>query len=227
MAKGRKMRVDLIIFDCDGVIADSEVLSAEVLIDQLAQLGVAITMEDVRRDFLGRSFPTVAATIRTRFARILPPDFEATYRSRLLDRFAADLTATPGILPVLEGLAGRPICVATSSSPPRVARTLQVLGLAERFGPHVFTASQVAHGKPAPDLFLFAAAQMGCAPAHALVIEDSRPGLQAARAAGMRVLHYAGGAHLAGQPAPDDAKSFADWADFPGLLSRLDKGAPA
>nr|WP_111298470.1 HAD family hydrolase [Paracoccus saliphilus] len=221
------MRVDLIIFDCDGVIADSEVLSAEVLIDQLAQLGLAITMQDVRRDFLGRSFPTVAATIRARFARILPPDFEATYRSRLLDRFATDLTATPGIAPVLDGLAGRPVCVATSSSPPRVARTLQVLGLDERFGPHVFTASQVAHGKPAPDLFLFAAAQMGCAPAHALVIEDSLPGLQAARAAGMRVLHYAGGAHLAGMPAPDGAESFVDWTAFPDLLSRIEEGASA
>lgn len=224
---GGKMRVDLIIFDCDGVIADSEVLSAEVLIDQLARLGIVITMEDVRRYFLGRSFPTVAATIRARFARVLPPDFEATYRSRLLDRFATDLTATPGILPVLEALAGRQICVATSSSPPRVARTLQVLGLAEHFGPHVYTASQVAHGKPAPDLFLFAASRMGCEPAHALVIEDSVPGLQAARAAGMRVLHYAGGTHLAGLPAPDGADSFADWATFPNLLSRIEEGATA
>ena len=218
------MRIDLIIFDCDGVIADSEILSAEVLIDQLAQLGIDITLDDVRRDFLGRSFPTVAASIRDRFARALPYDFEASYRARLLDRFATELAPTPGIDAVLRALR-RPVCVATSSSPPRVARTLQLLGLADRFGPHVFTASQVAHGKPAPDLFLFAAAKMGCDPDHALVIEDSVPGLQAARAAGMRALHYAGGAHLAGHAAPDGARSFADWREFPALLASVERDA--
>lgn len=215
------MPIDLIILDCDGVIADSEILSAEVLIGQLAALGITVTLDDVRRDFLGRSFPTVAASIRDRFARILPEDFEATYRARLLDRFATDLTPAPGIEKVLAALT-RPVCVATSSSPPRVARTLQLLGLYDHFGPHVFTASQVAHGKPAPDLFLFAAERMGCDPARALVIEDSVPGLQAARAAGMRALHYAGGAHLAGQPAPDGACSFADWQDFAGILARME-----
>ncbi|MGR3199410.1 MAG: HAD family hydrolase [Paracoccus sp. (in: a-proteobacteria)] len=218
------MRIDLIIFDCDGVIADSEILSAEVLIDQLAQLGIDITLDDVRHDFLGRSFPTVAASIRDRFARALPDDFEASYRARLLDRFATELAPTPGIDAVLRALR-RPVCVATSSSPPRVARTLQLLGLADRFGPHVFTASQVAHGKPAPDLFLFAAAKMGCDPDHALVIEDSVPGLQAARAAGMRALHYAGGAHLAGHAAPDGARSFADWREFPALLASVERDA--
>ncbi|QDA35999.1 HAD family hydrolase [Paracoccus liaowanqingii] len=218
------MRVDLIIFDCDGVIADSEILSAEVLIDQLAGLGIALTLDDVRRDFLGRSFPTVAAHIRDRLARVLPEDFEARYRARLLDRFATDLAPTLGIVELLAAL-DRPVCVATSSSPPRVARTLEVLGLSTRFGPHVFTASQVAQGKPAPDLFLFAAAQMGAEPSHALVIEDSAPGLAAARAAGMRVLHYAGGAHLAGQPAPEGHDSFADWRDFPALLARIE-GVP-
>ncbi|MFC0202147.1 HAD family hydrolase [Paracoccus rhizosphaerae] len=218
------MRIDLIIFDCDGVIADSEILSAEVLIDQLAQLGIDITLDDVRRDFLGRSFPTVAASIRDRFARALPDDFEAGYRTRLLDRFAIDLAPTPGIGQVLKALT-RPVCVATSSSPPRVARTLQLLGLTDRFGPHVFTASQVVQGKPAPDLFQFAAAKMGCAPDHALVIEDSVPGLQAARAAGMRALHYAGGAHLAGHAAPDGARSFADWCEFPALLASVERDA--
>ncbi|MBM3604757.1 MAG: HAD family hydrolase [Alphaproteobacteria bacterium] len=215
------MQVDLIIFDCDGVIADSEILSAEVLIDQLAQVGIAVTLQDIRRDFLGRSFPTVVATIRQRFARNLPPEFEATYRARLLDRFETDLAPTPGIIDMLEAL-DRPVCVATSSSPPRVARTLQVLGLADRFGSHVFTASQVARGKPAPDLFLFAANQMNCPPARALVIEDSGPGLEAACAAGMPVLHYRGGIHLAGEPPVPGADGFDDWAHFPEILSRIE-----
>jgi HAD superfamily hydrolase (TIGR01509 family) len=216
------MQVELIIFDCDGVIADSEILSAEVLIAQLAALDVAITPEDVRRDFLGRSFPTVAASIRARFDRALPADFEASYRSRLLARFEEALRPTPGFAAMLAGLTGRRVCVATSSSPPRVARTLQLLGLDAQFGADVFTASQVARGKPAPDLFLFAAAQMGAAPAASLVIEDSAPGLAAAEAAGMRVLHYAGGGHMAGQPAPAGVRSFSDWADFPALLAELE-----
>lgn len=213
--------MDLIIFDCDGVIADSEILSAEVLIAQLAEMDIAITAEDVRRDFLGRSFPTVAATIRDRFARDLPVDFEASYRARLLERFGTGLRETPGFSEMLAGLGGRRICVATSSSPPRVARTLALLGLDGRFGAHVFTASQVARGKPAPDLFLYAAAQMGTPPARALVIEDSAPGLAAARAAGMAVLHYAGGAHLRGQAAPAGVTSFDDWSRFPALLEAV------
>lgn len=212
------MRVDLIIFDCDGVIADSEVLSAQVLIDQLARLDIVVTPDDVRRDFLGRSFPTVAASIRDRFALTLPDDFEATYRARLLARFDTDLRTTPGFAAMLAQIR-LPVCVATSSSPPRVARTLAVLGLAQRFGADVFTASQVARGKPAPDLFLFAADRMGVDPAHALVIEDSQPGLQAARAAGMRVLQYRGGAHLAGQPVAD--QGFDCWSQFPDLLAAM------
>ncbi|MFN3711896.1 MAG: HAD family hydrolase [Alishewanella aestuarii] len=210
--------MDLIIFDCDGVIADSEILSAEVLIDQLAALDIAITFDDVRRDFLGRSFPTVAGLIRARFARELPADFEGSYRARLLDRFGTGLRETPGFSQMLAGLGARPVCVATSSSPPRVARTLSLLGLDGRFGAHVFTASQVARGKPAPDLFLFAATQMGTPPDRALVIEDSAPGLAAARAAGMAHLHYAGGAHLRGQPAPAGVTSFDDWSRFAALL---------
>ncbi|MFN3276001.1 MAG: HAD family hydrolase [Paracoccus sp. (in: a-proteobacteria)] len=213
--------MDLIIFDCDGVIADSEILSAEVLIAQLAALDIAITADDVRRDFLGRSFPTVAAAIRDRFARDLPSDFEASYRARLLDRFGTGLRETPGFSEMLAGLGARRICVATSSSPPRVARTLALLGLDGRFGAHVFTASQVARGKPAPDLFLYAAAQMNTSPARALVIEDSAPGLEAARAAGMAVLHYAGGAHLRGQPAPAGVTSFDDWSRFAALLEAV------
>ena len=215
------MAIGLIIFDCDGVIADSEVLSAEVLIDQLADIGIAITMDDVRRDFLGRSFPTVAATIRSRFDRPLPDGFEAAYRARLLDRFQTDLAQTPGFATMLRGL-GLPVCVATSSSPPRVARTLQILGLTDDFGPHVFTASQVEHGKPAPDLFLFAARRMGRRPQDCLVIEDSLPGIQAGISAGMSVLSYRGGSHLRDLPQPDlTVDSFDNWADFPQLLDRI------
>lgn len=221
------MPVKLIIFDCDGVIADSEVLSASVLIDRLGALGIAVTPDDVRRDFLGRSFPIVATTIRQRFGNPLPAEFEMNYRTRLLERFAAELRHTPGFMAMLDGLSV-PSCIATSSSPERAGRTLQVLGLADRFAGRVFTASQVRRGKPAPDLFLFAADRMGCAPADALVIEDSAPGIAAALAAGMRILHYAGGAHLRGTDPmvlPDGVQSFDNWTDFPQLLMDQPEGA--
>lgn len=218
------MAIGLIIFDCDGVIADSEVLSARVLIDQLSRIGIDLTEQDVTRDFLGRSFPTVAQTIRDRFQRPLPEDFEAIYRARLLAEFERSLQPTPGFVPMLRAL-NRPFCVATSSSPLRVSRTLQLLGLSADFGNNVFTASQVRHGKPAPDLFLLAARRMGVAPARCLVVEDSMPGIQAGLSAGMQVLSYRGGAHLRDQPVPDlTIANFDKWDRFAQLLSDMDSG---
>ncbi|WP_372803128.1 HAD family hydrolase [Paracoccus seriniphilus] len=219
------MRPELVIFDCDGVIADSEVLSALVLIEQLAEIGIPVTFADVRRDFLGRSFPTVAQTIRDGFGTPLPDDFEARYRATLLERFEKDLVPTPGLRDLLERI-DLPICVATSSSPPRVRRTLEILGLSECFGPHVFTASQVARGKPAPDLFLFAAHQMNSNPARTVVIEDSPPGIDAGLAAGMIVLHYTGGTHLKDVPHQrSDVPAFDNWNEFEHLLGGIQQKA--
>lgn len=210
---------DLVIFDCDGVLVDSEPISSAVLIDELSRLGVSITGDYVRDHCLGRSFPTVAKTIRETFAAPLPEDFEQRYRSSLLARFETELRPTPGIAALLARLKARR-CVATSSSPPRVARSLELTELGPFFGADVFTASQVARGKPAPDLFLFAAERMGARPDRTLVIEDSRPGVEAALAAGMMVLVYTGGGHLRGQPPalPPGVGSFDNWRDFPQVL---------
>ncbi len=213
--------VDLVIFDCDGVLVDSEMLSAEVLIAELAPLGLHLDQPYIRRHFLGRSFPTVARAIAQEFRIALPAGFEAGYRAALLKRFETELRPTPGIGAVLSRLTCA-ACVATSSSPQRVRSSLEITGLARHFGQHVFTASQVERGKPAPDLFLFAASQMQVPHERVLVIEDSRPGMAAALAAGMRVLRYTGGAHLAGHVrGPDDPVScFDSWAKFPqNLLS--------
>lgn len=188
--------IRLVIFDCDGVLIDSEVLSARILIEEVAAHGVVLTPAYVRDNFLGRSFPTVAQVIRERFALVLPPTFEARYRARLLEQFETDLRTTPGILTLLPRIACLQ-CVATSSSPPRVARSLAISGLDRHFS-DVFTASLVKTGKPAPDLFLYAAQAMGVDPANCLVIEDSRPGIAAAQAAGMQVLLYTGGSHMQG-----------------------------
>ncbi|QQA42567.1 HAD family hydrolase [Pelagovum pacificum] len=214
-------RVDLVIFDCDGVLIDSEIISAAVLIEQAAALGIRFDFDYVRRHFIGRSFPTVAKTIREDYDRSLPADFEQRYRAALLERFETELHTTEGIEALLPRL-GVMSCVATSSSPPRVLRSLSITGLDRFFGHRVYTASQVERGKPAPDLFLFAAQSMGVAPERALVIEDSFPGIDAAQAAGMQLLLYTGGGHFSGSrlDLPPGVLSFDHWRDFPVHLLR-------
>ena len=213
--------IDLVIFDCDGVLIDSEGMSASVLINELSLQGLTVTLDYVREHFFGRSFPTVAQTIRDDFHVTLPEDFELRYRKSLLDRFEHELTPTRGVKTVLDRL-GCAKCVATSSSPERVQRSLAITDLGKFFGPDVFTASQVTRGKPAPDLFLFAASTMGVAPERTLVIEDSAPGLEAATAAGMTVCYYAGGSHLVDMPPRNSGASIYmdDWNQFPAELLR-------
>ena len=217
--------IDLVIFDCDGVLIDSEVISAAMLIAELQTYGVTVTMEFVSRHFLGRSYPVVLREIRERYGVALPDQFEADYRARLLAAFHRDLKIMPHVAQVIANLR-RPFCVATSSSPERVAQSLALAGLADTFGGHVFTATRVARGKPAPDLFLFAAAEMGARPENCLVIEDSLNGVRAGLAAGMQVWRFTGGSHLRGldMTAPPDATAhatFADFRDFPTLCPDL------
>jgi HAD superfamily hydrolase (TIGR01509 family) len=209
---------DLIIFDCDGVLIDSEIISAQMLIDELAVLGVQIDLTYVARHFLGRSYPTVMETIRREFNLILPPEFEELYRARLLAKFEQDLKIMPHVADVLAQLQ-LPFCIATSSSPMRAAKSLAMVGLGHLAGPRLFTSTMVARGKPAPDLFLHAAAQMGADPARCLVIEDSLTGVRAALAAGMPVWRFTGGSHLKDRvlDEPDDARAdrrFASFAEF-------------
>ena len=209
---------DLVFFDCDGVLIDSEIISARKLVQELARLGVVIDLAYVAQHFLGRSYPTVMATIRREFGLALPETFEETYRAELLQAFRQELRVMPGVVEVLDRLAV-PWCVATSSSPGRAEMSLVLAGLRDRVGGRLFTASQVANGKPAPDLFLFAAAQMGVAPDRALVIEDSLTGLRAAQAAGMEVWQFTGGSHFrtgapVAPPDPPAARRFDDFAQF-------------
>lgn len=210
-------RIGLVIFDCDGVLIDSEIISANMLVAELARLGIAIDLPYVSRHFLGRSYPTVMRQIEAEFGVRLPDRFEQEYRARLLAAFERDLRVMPGVREVIANL-GVPYCVATSSSPERVRQSLHITGLKD-ICTQVFTASEVANGKPAPDLFLHAAARMGMAPEECLVIEDSENGVRAARAAGMRVWRFTGGSHLAGlvPPEPQDAMPDARFAIFGGF----------
>ncbi|MGL4319796.1 MAG: HAD family hydrolase [Paracoccaceae bacterium] len=214
---------DLIIFDCDGVLIDSEVISARQLIAELAGYGVAIDMAFVTRQFLGRSYPTVLREVRETFGVTLPDRFEADYRARLLAAFRTDLRVMPGVRQAIAALSV-PYCLATSSSPERLATSLALTGLTPAFSGRGFTASEVQHGKPAPDLFLHAARRMGADPARCLVIEDSLTGIRAGLAAGMQVWRFTGGSHLRGLDltTPTDATphlTFDDFAELPALLA--------
>jgi len=220
-----KPEIGLVIFDCDGVLIDSEIISGRILISLLGEIGVDVDFGYVQRHFLGRSFTKVAAEIRGSFGKNLAPDFEDRYRRKLAAAFAADLRPMAGVEEVL-GQIGTMYCMATSSSPARARISLELSGLARYFGERVYTASQVSLGKPAPDLFLHAAAAMGVPPNQCLVIEDSKPGVEAALAAGMKVLRFVGGSHMKslGESIAaeiPDVLSLHSWEEFFEIVPEL------
>src|SRR5262245_16297166 len=186
--------MDLIIFDCDGVLVDSEIVSFEVEAGMLAQVGIPLTTHDLLIRFLGTSSASMFATIERENGIKLPPDFAERAAQRTLEAFDRRLRPIPGIAELLADLLGRK-CVASSSEPPRIRHSLSLAGILHHFEPHIFKSNQVKRGKPAPDLCLLAAASMGTPPERCLVVEDSVAGVTAARAAGMTVLGFTGGGH--------------------------------
>ena len=212
----------LVIFDCDGVLIDSELIGARVEAEELARLGMSISEPEILARFLGMTAKEMYCTLEIEHGMTLPPDFAAHVQARIDAAFEQELQAIPGIHEALDRLAVS-ACVASSSTLARLRHSLGLAGLYERFAPHVFSAEQVARGKPAPDLFLYAAAQMACAPAACVVIEDSVSGVRAAVAAGMRVWGFVGGGHC---PPGHDARLrdagaqgvFERMPDLAGLL---------
>jgi len=184
---------DLIIFDCDGVLVDSEVLSCACLSELLGECGIALSEDEVVELFLGRSTAALLSHYKDD-SRFVPGAFLPELKSRVLQRFSEKLRPIPGIEAVVSQLEC-PSCVASSSDLDRVRRSLELTGLAPLFGDRLYTAQMVARGKPAPDLFLHAAGQMRAAPSRTLVIEDSVSGVAAAKAAGMAVWGFVGGSH--------------------------------
>ena len=183
----------LLIFDCDGVLVDSEVLSCQADADLLTSLGMPYTADEIARQFVGVSLKDMIARIEAEHGRPLPADFAERLNRTLFAKFETDLRPIPGVRDAIIALPHRR-CVASSSTLDRIALSLRVTGLSDLFD-HLFSSVQVPRGKPAPDLFLHAAKQMGFAPADCLVIEDSIAGVQAARAAGMKVIGFTGGGH--------------------------------
>lgn len=186
----------LIIFDFDGVLADSELLANAVLAEAITELGVPTTTEDSIRHYMGKRFHEVIAAVEHAIGRPLPPDFATAFQQRTLARFQAELRLVEGARAYIEAFPQMPRCIASSSSPDRLAFCLELLGLGDLFGANVFSASQVARGKPHPDIFLHAAERMRTPPSQALVIEDSVGGVQAALAAGMTVIGLLAASHI-------------------------------
>ena len=222
------MAPGLVIFDCDGVLVDSEVISCRAHAETLTRHGYPITPDQVFDRFLGQSMRKATLEIERELGRNLPEDFHTQVYAEIFRLFAVSLEATPHIEEALDGIM-LPVCVASSGPPEKISTSLNHVGLYDRFAPHIFSAVQVKNGKPAPDLFLFAAKQMQTTPARCLVIEDSVAGVTGARAAGMAVIGFHGGSHCtAGHAdllrAAGAAVTFNDMRELPELVARMGAG---
>jgi len=214
----------LLIFDCDGVLVDSEVVVAPVVAGLFTAHGATLSGDEVLDRYTGLANPEMIRQVEREFGVTLPERFLAELESAELEALERDLRAVPGMAALLDGLGDVPVCVASSSAPERIRRSLEVTELAGHFGDHVFSASEVARPKPAPDLFLHAAARMGWSPGECMVVEDSVFGVAAGAAAGMRVIGFTGATHgddsadvmLLGAGAEAVARDAAELAELLG-----------
>jgi HAD superfamily hydrolase (TIGR01509 family) len=224
--QNRNQNFDLIIFDCDGVLVDSEVISCRAHAETLTRHGYPITADQVLNRFLGVSDREARLMIENEISRKLPNDFESQVKQATLQFYADDLRAISYVGEAIAAI-GLPKCVASSGTPEKIRHGLTCAGLYDQLAPHIFSASEVKRGKPAPDLFLFAAEQMQAAPARCLVIEDSIPGVTGAVVAGMTVLGFHGGSHC--RPGYGDTlraagaiMTFEDMRQLPDLIGQIE-----
>ena len=213
----------LVIFDCDGVLVDSETIACRVDAQCLTEIGFPTTADYIQEHFVGVSSRTMFEQLEKTHGRKLPADFAEKLRQRLNSAFERELEPIAGVADLLPRI-GVKVCVASSSQPERLRHTLGLTGLWPHFDPHVFSATMVANGKPAPDLFLYAADRMRTPPRGCVVVEDSQAGVAAGVAAGMRVLGFVGGSHCtdghAGRLRAAGAHAvFDDMHQLPELLT--------
>ena len=182
----------LVIFDCDGVLVDSEPIAARLTAESVSELGWVMTADVAKAEFLGDTFGNIIRRVEERIGRAVPADWPARSQRSLLTALERELTPVPGVRSAIEALvaAGATLAVGSQGSHEKMQLTLGVTGLLPFFEGRIFSATQVSRPKPAPDLFLLAANTLGFAPARSVVIEDSTRGVKAALAAGMRVLGY-------------------------------------
>ena len=224
--QNRNQNFDLIVFDCDGVLVDSEVISCRAHAETLTRHGYPITADEVLNRFLGVSDREARLMIENEIGRKLPNDFESQVKQATLQFYADDLRAISYVGEAIAAI-GLPKCVASSGTPEKIRHGLTCAGLYDQLAPHIFSASEVKRGKPAPDLFLFAAEQMQAAPAQCLVIEDSIPGVTGAVAAGMTVLGFHGGSHCprghgGTLRAAGAIMTFEDMRQLPDLIAQVE-----
>ena len=216
----------LIIFDSDGVLVDSEPIANRILAAHLDAAGYPCTFAQSVERFVGRALSSIIAMVEEDRGRPLPDGFYDAVQDATFAALRDELKPVPGVADALDRIAA-PKCVASSGRIEKLDLTLGVTGLRGHFGDRLFSATMVRRGKPRPDLFLLAAARMGAAPADCVVVEDSVPGVAAARAAAMAVLGYAGGSHVAADHArrlaDAGATVFTDMADLPDLILSNDR----
>ena len=214
----------LVIFDCDGVLVDSEPIAFAVLREMLTDAGLSFTESWAYENFLGKSMAAISELVAREYGLKLDEAALATMRKRLYERFEAELEPVPGVSALLEDFPYAH-CVASSSQIERIRLCLTKTGLLDHFEPSIFSATMVANGKPAPDLFLLASRTMGYAPRNCIVIEDSPAGIVAAKAAGMTAFAFTGASHaIASNLRPlveslNPAAIFDDLAQLPGLIA--------
>lgn len=212
--------LELVIFDCDGLLVDSERIAIKVDVQVLAQLGWPMAEEEIIERFVGVSDADCRRAIESHLGRRLPDDWkDEFYRSA----FAAELRPVDGIVDALNRIVV-PSCVASSGTHDKMRYTLGLTGLYDRFHGRIFSTTEVDRGKPSPDLFLYAAERMGVQPTACVVVEDSVSGVTAARAAGMKVLAYGGGVTPAAKLAGPNTTVFWHMRDLPGLIANSGRG---
>jgi HAD superfamily hydrolase (TIGR01509 family) len=211
---------ELAIFDCDGVLVDSEPLAHQVLVEELRLFGIDLNLGEAMGLFMGNTQQQNVAVIEGLLGRPLPEGFFPEWRERLYARFRSEpVRAVEGVVEVLEALTV-PACVVSNGPLRKMQTTLGVTGLLDRFGSKLYSAETGLPGKPAPDLFLAAARDFGAAPARTFVVEDSPKGVEGAVAAGMRVFGYAGSGHIdADALEAAGARVFMRMRDLPGLIA--------
>jgi HAD superfamily hydrolase (TIGR01509 family) len=215
-----------LIFDFDGVIADSEVLAGTILAKFVSDLGLATTLNEVASRYGGKRWSDIMAAIEDGFGQKLPEGFSDRLKEATLSSFRQDLRAVEGVAGFLTEFRELPHCVASSSSLDRLILCLDILGLTKEFGDFVFSAEMVARGKPFPDVFLLAAERMKVNPLDCIVIEDSANGVRAGVAAGMTVIGLCAASHL--QPghaqrlmAAGASYSADSWSEVSAIVSAL------
>jgi HAD superfamily hydrolase (TIGR01509 family) len=209
---------DLVIFDCDGVLVDSERLAIRTEAEILGGLGWPLTESEIVERFVGRSAAYMHGEIERQLGRTV--DWEAEFEPRYQEVFARELAPVPGIVEALDQITTL-TCVASSGSQEKMAFTLGITGLFDRFEGRIYSADQVERGKPAPDIFLYAADQMGVPPGRCAVVEDSVSGVSAGLAAGMAVFAFAGGVTGAASLSLDGAIAVEGMRDLPALLRKF------